>query len=325
MASKRRKKRSPIVLLVTFLMALIIYLGAAYIDYSEIDTSLLGFDIGLGDMNVFGSPAEDETESEIKIPPTPLETNGEVLFHFIDVGQGDAILITTPDGNMLVDTGVKSARDELVAYLDKVGVTDFEYLVLTHPDADHIGNADYIIDNYEIKNILITDCVSTSKTYERMLTAMENSSANVICPEPGYTFSLGGSQNTVIAPNKKYGDPNEMSIVFKSVFGVTSVMLTGDAERDSEEDIVNIWSAEDLKSTILKAGHHGSSTSSSQKFLDAVDPDIVVISCGEGNTYGHPHDETMKRYENMGLEIYRTDTDGTIVFKTDGVSFTLVE
>lgn len=313
MAKRRRfRNRSPFVTL----LALIFILSAVVYVACNADFDLSGF-----------LPSESETEGEQQNigASVPVPEDGEVIFHFIDVGQGDAILITSPDGNMLVDTSVKSARDELVAYLDSVGVTSFEYLVLTHPDADHIGNADYIIDNYEIKNILLPDHASTSKTYERMLTAMENSTANVICPEPGYVFSLGALQNTVIAPNEDYGDPNEMSIVFKAVYGNTSVMMTGDAEVESEGDIVKIWNAADLKCDILKVGHHGSTTSTTQAFLEAVDPDIAIISCGEGNTYGHPHDETLDKLAAMGITVYRTDTDGTIVFKTDGEAFTIVQ
>ena len=225
---------------------------------------------------------------------------------------------------MLVDTSVKSARDELVAYLEAAGVHTIDYLVLTHPDADHIGNADYVIENYDVKNILLPDFAATTKTYESMLTAMENSEANVICPEPGYTFSIGALQNTVIAPNDDYKDANEVSIVIKSVYGETSVMLTGDAEVESEEDIVKIWSAESLKCDILKVGHHGSTSSTTDDFLAAVDPEIAIISCGEGNTYGHPHKETLDKLNVKGVKIYRTDLLGNIVFKTDGENFTLV-
>ena len=330
--NRRKKKKLPIAPIVVFIIALVIYLGASYLDFAGIDTDMLGIDIDLGEYNIFSNISDkpdgdsvsqtSASDTEVYLPPIAVE--GEVTFHFIDVGQGDSILVTTAEGNMLIDTSVNGAKDELDAYFAKVGVTELEYLVLTHPDADHIGCADYIINNYQIKNILLTDYVATTKTYDRMLTAIENSEANVIIPEPGYTFSLGGLQNTVIAPNADYDDPNEMSIVFRAVFGNTAVMLTGDAEKESEADIVDIWSAADLKSTILKAGHHGSSTSSSQAFLDLVDPEIVVISCGADNKYGHPHDDAIARYEAMGLDIYRTDLQGTVVFKTDGTSFTYV-
>ena len=306
MAARRRKK-SPIAIVLSLL---IIVLAGVFAALQGCDINIPGLDFG----------KKNEMSNPALVPE-----DGEVIFHFMDVGQGDAILVTTPDGNMLVDTSIQGARDELVAYLESAGVKELKYLVLTHPDADHIGNADYIIDNYKVANILLPNYASTSKTYERMLDAMERSDANIINPEPGYTFSLGALQNTVIAPNEEYGDPNEMSIVFKSVYGETSVMMTGDAEVESEGDIVKKWKAEDLKSTILKVGHHGSSTSTTDAFLAAVDPKIAVISCGEDNKYGHPHVETVEKLTAKGVEIHRTDKEGTIVYKTDGKSFTLVQ
>lgn len=310
MCAKKRRKHSPAVILIV--MILVVLAG------------LLEF-MGVVDIPYLNFSGETEIEQNQISDPVPTPSDGEVLFHFIDVGQGDAILITTPDGNMLVDTSVKSARDELTAYLAAAGVTELEYLVLTHPDADHIGNAAYVIENYAIKNILLPDRVSATDTYEAMLLAMENSQANVIVPEPGYVFSLGALQNTVIAPNEDYDDNNESSIVFKAVYGETSVMMTGDAEHKSEADILANWRKEDLKSDILKVGHHGAETSTTKDFLDAVDPDIAVISCGEGNKYGHPRPDTLEKLEALGVRVYRTDLDGNIVFKTDGVSFVLVE
>ncbi len=308
MAAKRKKRSAGSVLV--SLLLVIILAGAYFV---------------LASLGMIPEMSE-ETETQADITETvPEVTDGEVLFHFIDVGQGDAILITTTDGNMLIDTSIKSQRDELDAYLKAAGVETIDYLVLTHPDADHIGNADYIIENYEIKNILLPDCVSTSNTFERMLTAMENSDANIINPEPGYVFYLGALQNTVLAPLDEYKDVNDMSIVIKAVFGDTSVMLTGDAEKYSEADIVEKWSTEALDSDLLKVGHHGSETSTTDEFLAKVSPTIAVISCGEGNTYGHPRPLLLDRLEAAGITVYRTDVDGTVVFKTDGKEFALVE
>lgn len=305
MAAKRRKKHSPLFII----LAIILVLGYFVLDYMGVIPQM---------------PEETETQANI-IETAPEVTDGEVLFHFIDVGQGDAILITTTDGNMLIDTSIKSQRDELDAYLKAAGIETIDYLVLTHPDADHIGNADYIIENYDIKNILLPDCVSTSDTFERMLTAMENSDANIINPEPGYVFYLGALQNTVLAPLDEYKDVNDMSIVIKAVFGDASVMLSGDAEKYSEADIVEKWSAEALDSDLLKVGHHGSETSTTDAFLEKVSPTIAVISCGEGNKYGHPRPLLLDRLEAAGITVYRTDVHGTVVFRTDGKELTLVE
>ena len=319
--AKRKKKRSgssPVAVIITLLIVALAYLFLAGCDYYNVD---LGIDYDLKGLNIFNliMPKDDLGD------PLPVPEDGEAIYHFIDVGQGDAILVTTAEGNMLIDTSEQGARDELDAYLKAAGIKSLKYLVLTHPDADHIGNADFVINNYEVENVLMTDHAATSKTYERLLDAIENSKANLEIVEAGYKFSLGAIQNTVIAPNEDYNDPNEMSLVIKSVYGKTSVMLTGDAEVESEEDIVKKWSADALKCDILKVGHHGSTTSTTDAFLAAVDPDIAVISCGEGNKYGHPHKETMDKLTAKGIKIHRTDTEGSIIYKTDGETFVLVE
>lgn len=319
MARKKNTRRSPIALVLTIVLMLFAYVCCCAVDFYDID---VGFDLEVPGFNIFDLVAGKQ-KIDTETPLVPEE--GEVYFHFIDVGQGDAVLVTTPDGNMLIDTSESKAREALDEYLKAAGVEEIEYLVLTHPDADHIGNADFIIQNYRIKNIIMTDYAATSKTYERMLDAIEQSSANVIEGEAGFQFSLGALTNTIIAPNEDYDDPNEMSIVIKSAYGETSVMLTGDAEKESEADSLKKWNAATFKCDILKVGHHGSVTSTTEEFLSAVDPDIAVISCGSGNRYGHPHDETVERLLAKGVEIYRTDEDGDIVFKTDGKEFVLIQ
>ena len=317
---KRRSSRSPVAVILLMLLAIIAYTFFAAVEFYNID---IGFEVDLKGANIFEILSQKEGEDIDD--PLPVPADGEAYYHFIDVGQGDAILITTAEGNMLVDTSEKGARDELDAYLKAAGITSIRYLVLTHPDADHIGNADYVIQNYNVQTVLMTDHVATSKTYERLLDAIEEFDVELIIPELGEVFTLGAVQNTVIAPVKDYDDPNEMSLVIKSVYGETSVMLTGDAEVESEGDIVEKWSESALKCDILKVGHHGSTTSTTEEFLSLVAPKIAVISCGEDNKYGHPHDETMEKLTQKGITIYRTDTDGSIIFKTDGKAFSLVE
>ena len=319
--AKRRKKgsnKSPVAVIITLLLVALAYLFLSGCDYYNVD---LGFDYELKGLNIFEYIMPKEEIAD----PIPVPEDGEAIYHFIDVGQGDAILVTTAEGNMLVDTSEDDAREALDAYLRSAGVTTLKYLVLTHPDADHIGNADYIINNFQVENVIMTDHAATSKTYERLLDAIESSKTNLILPEPGYTFSLGAVQNTVIAPNEDYNDSNEMSLVIKSVYGNTSVMLTGDAEKGSEEDILKKYSADALKCDILKVGHHGSSSSTTDGFLAAVDPSIAVISCGDGNSYGHPHKEISDKLAASGVTVYRTDLEGSIVFKTDGETFTRLQ
>lgn len=314
-AKKKKKKgkksdRSLKVTLVTLILAVAVYLALCALDIAGV--------IDIGDANLL---SEDDGKDIGEAIPVP--EDDEALFHFIDVGQGDAILITTSSGNVLVDTSESGAEEQLFDYLDRADIKKIDYLVLTHPDADHIGNADKIIKNYNIGKVIMSDHVATSKTFERLLDAIEEKDLEVIKPNPGDEFVLGALKMTVIGPVEKYDDPNEMSVVIKATFGKNSVMLTGDAEKESEGDILTYWSKEALKCDILKVGHHGSSSSTTAKFFEAVDPEIAVISCGKDNKYGHPHDETMDKLEEAGVKIFRTDLHGSIIYKTDGERFTL--
>ncbi len=259
----------------------------------------------------------------------------DVIFHFIDVGQGDAILVTTPWGNMLIDSGDdnNTSRNKLMNYLASQNITSFEYVVFTHPDADHIGSADRILLNYNVKNVIMPDYEKTTQVYNRLLDAIESTGVNLIligededvCEQPGYTFSIGALVNTVMGPVQDYKDANEMSVVIKSVFGDISVLFTGDAEKGSEADMLALYKNGELDCDILKVGHHGSDTSTTAAFLAAVSPDMAVISCGAGNKYGHPHSQIIQRLENAGVDYFRTDTDGDVVIKTNGEKIEVVQ
>ncbi len=305
-----RKKKSSAKKLISFVIAVIVLLIGAFTFLNEEIMQLVG-----------NGEGEQSTMGETLDIPDLGETDGKgILFHFINVGQGDAILVTTPEGNMLVDTSIKGQQDELAAYLASVNVTELKYLVLTHPDADHIGNAQYIVENYPVETVYMTNRAATSKTYTNLITALENSSADVVCPSLGESFDLGGLRSTFLAPVEEYDDANEMSLVLKCVYGSNSIMLTGDAEHISEGDMLEKWSKDSFKCDILKAGHHGSSSSTTEEFLNAVAPSVAVISCGEGNTYGHPHEETMDRFAERKITVYRTDIDGNIVAKLNGTT-----
>lgn len=252
--------------------------------------------------------------------PSDPVSGGEVQFHFIDVGQGDAALIRTEKGDILIDAGTNSSEDELKAYLDRLGVTDIEYAVFTHPHEDHIGGADMVLNTYNVKNVVLPDATSTSKTFERMMDAIEAEKCGVIEATPDKTFKVGELTCTILAPiSTSYTETNDYSVVIRADYGETSVLFTGDAETHSEEEMLERYRFKGLLDCdILKAGHHGSDTSSSQAFLDAVTPVYAVISVGEGNTYGHPIQAILARYEAMKAEILRTDKEGDIVFTSTG-------
>ncbi len=258
---------------------------------------------------------------------TPV-TEGTIEIHMIDVGQGDSILIMAPDGNMLIDAGDKSneAETAIKTYLDDHGVEEFEYVVFTHCDADHIGAADYVMENYEVENVIMpTADVRTTVVYKEMMAAIEENGANVINAVSESTYSIGEMAFKILAPNGSgYKDVNDYSVVVRIDFGESSFLMTGDAEAKSEEEMVAKYTAYDLDCDVLKVGHHGSRTSSSAQLLSVVTPEIAIISCGEGNKYGHPHTEVVERLDDyVGTKLYRTDIEGDIVLVSDGAKITM--
>lgn len=313
--ARRRKRRSslrkaPIVVTILLLLAVAAFL---LFNYGEKWFGISFFET-------------EETGGTVSQP------GDEVQFHFIDVGQGDAILITTPEGNMLIDSGDLSSdsQKKLDKYLKSQNIEGFEYVVFTHTDADHIGSGDIVINNYDVKTVIMPDYQATTKVYNRLINAIEKHNVDLVligedeaCEKPGYTFKLGPVTHTVMAPTEDFDDANEMSVVIKSVYGETSVLLTGDAEIKSEKAMLMEYTDGELDVDILKAGHHGSSSSTSQSFMNATTPEVTIISCGEGNKYGHPHKVVMDRLEKADITIYRTDLQGTIIVKTDGVTYTV--
>ena len=253
--------------------------------------------------------------------------NGTAEIHFIDVGQGDAVLIKVADKNILVDTGDSGAKDELFAYLDSHSVEEIEYFVVTHFDTDHFANGVEVLETYDVKNLLIPDQVKTTKSYEEFIDkATEQAEANEIevlnaNEMIGEKLLINDLEVTILAPLKNnYDDSNDYSVVLMARYGNKKVLLTGDAEKEAEEDIVSKYSSGDLDCDIFKLGHHGSRTSSSKELLELATPTYVVASCGVDNKYGHPHAEVMKRINKQLL--YRTDEQGSIVFiiKDDSIA-----
>ena len=275
-------------------------------------------------------------------PIVPLP-EGTVEIHMIDVDQADAVLIQSGDGFMLIDAADRKAesKQKLNTYLTNMGITTLEWLVLTHPDADHIGGAQMVLENYEVKNVMLSDRIHTSATYENMLEAIiaepdvsvhivdvnatldtntEDITATVY--DAGDTFEWRGLHFTIMGP-LAIKNNNDSSVVLRMQCGEMVAMLTGDAEIEAEELMLDEHNKSLLDCDLLKVGHHGSSTSSSQAFLNALTPSIALISCGVDNDYGHPHSEALQRLEAAGTTIYRTDLNGSVVISCDGTAFTL--
>ena len=306
--AKKKKKQKKIdikVILVILLIIIALYIISQYIDAK------------------YRQP-EITTESTSSVTHSSGEL-GEVEYHFIDVGQGDATLIRTPEGDILIDAGENSAEEDLKTYLDLCGVDVLYYAIFTHPDSDHIGGADMVLEEYEVLNVIKPDFEKTTKVYKAMMDAIAAEGCKVYNALPGETYSLGEFDMFVFGPDPKNKelDSNNSSIVIKATWGKTTAMLTGDAEKPAEESILRTYSGAELGSMLLKMGHHGSRTSSTEAWLEAVRPTIAIISCGRDNSYGHPHAEALARIKPyVGENIYRTDLLGSFIFITDGEVFT---
>lgn len=249
------------------------------------------------------------------------ELSGENAVHFIDVGQGDSVLVKSNGKYMLVDAGEEDKGSVVVNYLKKQGIKNIEYVVATHPHSDHIGGIDDVINNFKVSNIIMPDVSAGTRCFENMLDAVEKNNVKAIKSELGYTFELGDFKCSILGPVNISDDTNNNSVVMKLVLGNDSILLTGDCSRDEENDILN--KSGDISADVIKIGHHGSSTSSSEEFIRKVDPKIAVISCGKDNEYGHPHKETLNTLNKYGVKVYRTDLDGSVIAKCSGNGITI--
>ena len=260
------------------------------------------------------------SEAVAGVPETPIQqeaaTDAALEVHFIDVGQADCALLVSDGHYMVIDGGNNDDADTIVSYLKKEGVKTLDAAVGTHPHEDHIGSLDAIINSFDVKTVYMPKIMHTSQTFEDVLDAIANKGLKIKAPNPGETFSFNGLPVEILGPQQEYGDFNNNSIVLKVAAGETSFLFTGDAEEAAEKDILN--AGYDLQADVLKVGHHGSSTSTSDAFLQAVSPKYAVISVGTGNKYGHPENVTLDKLQSIDAEIYRTDLLGTVVCSTDG-------
>jgi len=280
----------------------------------------------LPSLGVPGIPGWDEIFTETGLRGG--ETDALPLrAHFIDVGQGDCTLIQSGELNVLVDGGDKGNDKKIIAYLRNQNVKRLDYLIATHPDADHIGSLPEIIAAYPPANIIMPRLdeknTPTTQIYTRLLEAIRLSGAKVIAAEPGISCAIGEARMEVLAPDKQYSDTNNMSVVLRVTLDKIAYLLMGDAESKSEAAL--LASGASLRANVLKAGHHGSKSSTGQAFLAAVGPAAAVISCGQGNRYEHPHEALLQRLSGAGAQVYRTDQRGTIIIATDGKELVIEE
>ncbi len=249
------------------------------------------------------------------------ENNNDFSIHFIDVGQGDCTLVICDDMALLIDAGENGHETEILNYLRSLKIDKLDYIIATHQHSDHIGGIPEVLEEYEADNIIMPRLTKaqtpTNSTYTAFLKALQESDAKIISAKPGLKYSLGDAKFEILGPvTDDCEDINSMSAVTKITYGENSFIVTGDAEKDEELEIIE--NGANLDCDVLRVGHHGSSTSSCKDFLDAVSPEICVISCGANNDYGHPHDKVVNRLAKYTDEVYRTDICGSIVMTSDG-------
>lgn len=240
--------------------------------------------------------------------------------HFLDVGQGDATLILCGTEAMLIDAGDNGQGTNVQNYLQKQGVETLKYVVCTHPDEDHIGGIDVILYKFNCEAVFMTEEERDTNTYRDVADTMAQKGYKRTLPVPGQQYPLGDAVFTILGPISMSGDSNDNSIAILLAHGEDSFLFTGDAEEEEESALLD--SGLSLDADVYKVGHHGSRTSSSRKLLEAASPVCAVISCGEGNSYGHPHAETLNNLRAMGVSVYRTDEQGTVVATSSGKGIT---
>lgn len=248
---------------------------------------------------------------------------GEMVVHFIDVGQADCILLASGGHFMLIDGGNNEDGDRIVSYLKNVGVKKLDIVVGTHPHEDHIGALDTAIHQFDVGAVYMPDAAVDTTTYRDVISAVKKKGLKVQNPKSGDVLDFNGIPVEVFAPVKEYRNVNNSSIVMRVSVGDTAFLFTGDVETDAEFDILE--KGYDISADVLKVSHHGSSGSSVEEFLAYVDADYAVISVGKGNTYDHPEEVTLNRLKNYGMKIFRTDEQGTIICSTDGKNISFVQ
>lgn len=307
---KKSKRKTKII---GSLIAVVIVVLAGLLGINNEEISKLANEIGLG--NLINSEST-EVANQNNITPV----NGELQVYYIDVGQADSILIINKEDAMLIDAGNNEDGEDVVNFIKDKGITKLDYVVGTHPHEDHIGGLDDVINSdIEIENVLMPKIETTTKTFGDVVDAISNKGLTVKAPSKGDTFTLGDSNLEVMTDSILDEDNlNLSSITLRLQYGNNSFLFMGDSEEENEKTIT--WP----KTDVLKVGHHGSNTSSSEEFLNEVKPSISIIMAGEGNSYGLPKEEIVERLENVGSKVYRTDKNGTIEVTSDGNNINVI-
>lgn len=247
-----------------------------------------------------------------------VETNLEI--HFIDVGQGDSTLIICDGEAMLIDAGDNNQGTKIQSYLQYKDVESLKYIIGTHPDEDHIGGMDVILYKFDCETVIMPEKEKDTATFRDVIDTMKAKNYKNTLPIVGTTYDLGEAQFTILAPNNTYTNTNDNSVAILLQYGENKFLFTGDAEEAAEADILD--NGISIEADVYHVGHHGSKTASSESFLEKASPAYAVISCGEGNSYGHPHSQTLNTLRTDKVKVFRTDEQGTIVASSDGKEIT---
>ncbi|MBS5673439.1 MAG: MBL fold metallo-hydrolase [Lachnospiraceae bacterium] len=269
-----------------------------------------------------GEAVQSGQEEKAAKAPDTSKPEGTLEVHYIDVGQGDATLIKCGSHAMLIDGGNNNKGTTVQLYLKKQGVESLDYVIGTHPDADHIGGLDVIVYKYNCEKVIMPDYEKDTRTYQELVDVIHDKNMKITYPVVGEQYALGEAEFTIIAPNSNSygGNANDYSVAILLEYGKNRFLFTGDAEEASETEMLS--NGIELSADVYKVAHHGSRSASTQEFLNAVRPKYAVISCGEENSYGHPHAEVLNRLRSMGVEVFRTDEQGSIIASSDGENIT---
>jgi len=258
----------------------------------------------------------DNNDSVLKrtITDEVFDSNDSLEVYYLDVGQADSILIKNNNKYMLIDAGNNEDGEKLVTYFKSLGIDKFDYIFGTHAHEDHIGGMDNVLSNFSVDKFYMPDVVTTTSTFEDLLDVLDSKNITFNVPSIGDNYYMNGVNIKVLYVGSDENDLNNSSIVLKLNYGKHSFLFMGDATNEVEKKILN----KDIKSDVLKIGHHGSRYSSSLSFLEKVNPSYAVISVGKNNSYNHPNDIVLSRLQKLDVKVYRTDLDGTILVKSDG-------
>lgn len=248
-----------------------------------------------------------------------------LTIHYIDVGQGDCELIQIDNKNMLIDAGPKDAEYKVTSYLKSHGVLSLDFVIITHPHEDHIGGMNMVLDNFKVNAIVMPKIINmtSTNTYREIIQNIINKKIPTIKAQAGNSLNLSSEIScNILAPNNPYyEDLNNYSIVMKIIYKNCKFLFMGDAQSESENEM--LYNGFDLNCNVIKIGHHGSKTSSSNNFLKEVSPNIAIISAGKNNDFGHPHKITLDKLNNIKCKIYRTDLQGDIIIESNGIEISV--